>query len=389
MKSLKDILNGKKESKVVPGSTGDEPMVDYAPSAKKEQEFIAKHKVEKQEDRVGNDTVPYKTTLSKAKFARHGKDTVAAGKATYEETEASGEQIDELSKSTLSSYVNKASKNAVGAADELINKQRDYTPERKKAMNRPLNGKFSLAVNKLNKEEVEKTESEDKPKSGTRNPKFDPRKDDENDKFHEEVEQIAELSDDTLKSYKKKATDDLWDQKDKAEYHANKAEANRRSLSGANAYYDNKDKARDARKKASNRAKGILQASDKLNKEETDLKSLRDILEAKKEGYQNWPGEKKKKFFQSKETSDETRKWREKKQFDRKKAADDFWKDAESADKKLNKEKTVNEISSSSLGSYINKAVDDSKNRKPGIALALKKRNGDPKVKATKDKKED
>ena len=53
-KPLKDILAGVKKSTVVPGSTGDEPGVDYMPKAKDEQEFVKKHKTEKHEDRVGN-----------------------------------------------------------------------------------------------------------------------------------------------------------------------------------------------------------------------------------------------------------------------------------------------------------------------------------------------
>jgi hypothetical protein len=53
-KALKDILNGVKSSKVVPGSTGSDPGVDYAPKAPNEQQFVKKHKIEKHEDRVGN-----------------------------------------------------------------------------------------------------------------------------------------------------------------------------------------------------------------------------------------------------------------------------------------------------------------------------------------------
>lgn len=53
-KPLKDILAGVKKSKVVPGSTGKDPGVDYAPKAKDEQDFVAKHETEKHDDRVGN-----------------------------------------------------------------------------------------------------------------------------------------------------------------------------------------------------------------------------------------------------------------------------------------------------------------------------------------------
>lgn len=61
-KPLKDILAGVKKSKVEPGSTGDEPGVDYAPKAKAEQDFVKKHSTEKHEDRVGNGDDIYKAS---------------------------------------------------------------------------------------------------------------------------------------------------------------------------------------------------------------------------------------------------------------------------------------------------------------------------------------
>lgn len=75
-KSLNDILRGVKASKVVPGSTGTDPGVDYAPKSKVEQDFVAKHKTEKHEDRVGNKDDVYKGkteyVLDKASESRHG-----------------------------------------------------------------------------------------------------------------------------------------------------------------------------------------------------------------------------------------------------------------------------------------------------------------------------
>lgn len=53
-KSLKDVLAGIKASKIVPGSTGDEPGVDYEPKSPAEQDFVKKHSTEKHSDRVGN-----------------------------------------------------------------------------------------------------------------------------------------------------------------------------------------------------------------------------------------------------------------------------------------------------------------------------------------------
>ena len=53
-KSLKDILSGIKSSKMVPGSTGTNPGVDYEPIQKDQQDLVKLHKTEKHADRVGN-----------------------------------------------------------------------------------------------------------------------------------------------------------------------------------------------------------------------------------------------------------------------------------------------------------------------------------------------
>lgn len=74
-KSLKDILAGVKSSKIVPGSTGTEPGVDYAPKAPAEQDVVKKHKVEKHADRVGNGDDVYQATNvkhSQIKDTKHG-----------------------------------------------------------------------------------------------------------------------------------------------------------------------------------------------------------------------------------------------------------------------------------------------------------------------------
>jgi hypothetical protein len=76
-KSLKDILAGVKSSKIVPGSTGSDPGVDYAPKAPNEQEFVKKHSTEKHADRVGNGDGIYQATnikhvMASPKEAKHG-----------------------------------------------------------------------------------------------------------------------------------------------------------------------------------------------------------------------------------------------------------------------------------------------------------------------------
>jgi hypothetical protein len=74
-KTLKNILNGVKASKIVPGSTGKDPGVDYAPKAPNDQEFVKLHKTEKHSDRVGNTDELYQATNikhSQADEPKHG-----------------------------------------------------------------------------------------------------------------------------------------------------------------------------------------------------------------------------------------------------------------------------------------------------------------------------
>jgi hypothetical protein len=58
-KTLKEILKDKKlegvkSSTITPGSLGKDPGVDYDPKSEGERKFVAKHSIEKHEDRVGN-----------------------------------------------------------------------------------------------------------------------------------------------------------------------------------------------------------------------------------------------------------------------------------------------------------------------------------------------
>jgi len=58
-KTLKEILKDKKlegvkSSTITPGSLGIDPGVDYAPKSGGGRKFVAKHSIEKHEDRVGN-----------------------------------------------------------------------------------------------------------------------------------------------------------------------------------------------------------------------------------------------------------------------------------------------------------------------------------------------
>ena len=86
-KTLKNILNGVKASKVVPGSTGKDPGVDYAPKAPNEQEFVKLHKTEKHSDRVGNGDDVYQATNIKpalAKETKHGRKNIKDSESVNE-----------------------------------------------------------------------------------------------------------------------------------------------------------------------------------------------------------------------------------------------------------------------------------------------------------------
>lgn len=86
-KSLNDVLKGVNKSKVVPGSTGDDPGVDYAGKMKDERDFVAQHKVEKHEDRVGNgDEVYNASKVKKAKMERHGHDPDPKARTVYKQS---------------------------------------------------------------------------------------------------------------------------------------------------------------------------------------------------------------------------------------------------------------------------------------------------------------
>lgn len=85
-KGLNDILKGVNKSKVVPGSTGDDPGVDYAEKSKDGRDFVAQHKVEKHEDRVGNgDDVYNASKIKQSKDNKHGHTPDPKAKTAYKQ----------------------------------------------------------------------------------------------------------------------------------------------------------------------------------------------------------------------------------------------------------------------------------------------------------------
>jgi len=85
-KGLNDILKGVNKSKVVPGSTGDDPGVDYAEKSKDGRDFVAQHKVEKHEDRVGNgDDVYNASKIKQSKDDKHGNTPDPKAKSSYKQ----------------------------------------------------------------------------------------------------------------------------------------------------------------------------------------------------------------------------------------------------------------------------------------------------------------
>jgi hypothetical protein len=71
-KDTKFDLKGVKKSKESDLKLGDEPGVDYAPKAKDDRDFVAAHKIEKHEDRVGNGDDVYKGKTKQVDMSNHG-----------------------------------------------------------------------------------------------------------------------------------------------------------------------------------------------------------------------------------------------------------------------------------------------------------------------------
>ena len=93
-KSLGDILKGVNKSKVVPGTTGDDPGVDYAGKMKDERDFVAKHSIEKHEDRVGNGDDVYKASkIKQSKDDKHGHTPDPKAKTVYKQANEEAEHI--------------------------------------------------------------------------------------------------------------------------------------------------------------------------------------------------------------------------------------------------------------------------------------------------------
>jgi len=143
-KQLKDILNGVKKSKITPEKLGDRPHVDYEPKAPAEQDWVAKHSVEKHDDRVGNGDDVYQATNVKKvsnKKTNKGHDK-GEDEKVYEAKEVedakcnhtpkgkecpvhgmmecmSAKKINELGPSTLASYTKKATGDVANRAMSL------------------------------------------------------------------------------------------------------------------------------------------------------------------------------------------------------------------------------------------------------------------------------
>lgn len=96
-KSLKDILQGVKKSKEESLKTGDNPGVDYADKMKDSRDFVASHKVEKHEDRVGNGDYVYKATNISGPSSEGGKHGHIPDPKSHNEYKKANEELEILS----------------------------------------------------------------------------------------------------------------------------------------------------------------------------------------------------------------------------------------------------------------------------------------------------
>lgn len=221
-KSLKDILAGVKSSKVVPGSTGVDPGVDYMPKAPAEQDFVAKHKTEKHADRVGNGDDVYKGKTAYSLKTKQNKlmgNDLAAAKAANEEVEAE-EESDPLQEAKA---CEECGKDPCGCDD---------MPKKGKKLRFLLGGKKSPVK--------------------------------------EEVEELDEISKKKLENYKKKAVPDLLTAKkevhDAEEYARHVAKLKKQGRASDSDVETAHRKAVKIHDKIQNRQTGLALAQEKINK---------------------------------------------------------------------------------------------------------------------------
>jgi len=155
----------------------------YRPKAKGEQDFVNKHVVIKHKDRNGNgdDVFNGKTKVVNRKKERHGYD-VGDDEKVYEEAE----ELDELSKDTLKSYVKKSvsdlPKRGIAAQSKFDKGESD---DALKHLHKIIKRQRSVdtALDKMTKEEVEDLDELSKSKVGNYMKKAEP----VYDKAHSEV----------------------------------------------------------------------------------------------------------------------------------------------------------------------------------------------------------
>ena len=286
MKTLKDFLNERQLG----------PMVVKNPD---EQEYVDKHVVQKHDDRNGNgDDVFKAANVKKAdrKKDRHGYEP-GEDEEVYEEAE----QIDELSQDKLMAYRSAAKKQGTGIQDKMKVGGGDWSKDGKdtKTLKKRLSG-YKMAGRKVNPglaatagkaprvaaneeaEQIDELSKEtkasymkkagaeidkhwDKSKTDARSAyKYYGRKNTMKKIANEEVEQIDELSKNTLSSYIKKSTRSVVDH----------------SVDATNADRQGEYDTADANyKKISNRIKGVNKAADKLSEKiDMDKASMGDVI---------------------------------------------------------------------------------------------------------------
>lgn len=157
LKQAHDTIKGIRPSTTEPASTGKDPGVDYKPKAGDEDDFIAKHSVQKWDDIAGNPNFADKVKYSLEKEKHHGN-TQTKAKAANEEV------INELSTATKSDYRVKAGDeakrlrtrigimNKVKSDDDVVKSAADNV---KKDMKRKLNNRVDGILRSTRSEETD------------------------------------------------------------------------------------------------------------------------------------------------------------------------------------------------------------------------------------------
>ena len=271
LKKANDTINGVRPSTTTDGSTGKDPGVDYMPKAGDEQDFVAKHSVQKWDDPNGNGTDHFqasniKYSLDKSSEKHYGYKK-PEDKKVNESKKAEDAQCNRSPKGTKCPMhgmnecmsVRKITEKEVDEAYDDNSSNVSHWSDKKLKFHKE---KMTSSSAKAHSELLRRSKTGDK--GGIK----------------EEVEDIEELSKATLGSYIKKAATDVATNSAATGRHAERSNKIADHQKKTGDYSKETQRRKDSQTadkafdKSWKRRAGIAKATDKLTKEDVQIDEL-------------------------------------------------------------------------------------------------------------------